>query len=74
MCTLVVNDVTFEVTPKRKNATIAYYTVNIVGYEAVDYKTIEIVGTREFSSMITVLENLALDAIANIDSSEEFSC
>jgi len=66
MLNLIINDVPIEVTIKYKNATISHYDVNIVGYD-----TIEVVGSREFSVMIGIIENEVLTAMSNIDS---FSC
>lgn len=66
MLSLIINDVPIEVTIKYKNATISYYVVDIVGYD-----TIEILGSREFGAMVSLIENEVLKAMSNIDS---FSC
>lgn len=63
MLNLIVNDVPVEVVVKYKNATISYYDVNIVGYGSI-----EVLGSREFSVMVGIIEAEIVTAMSNIDS------
>lgn len=63
MFNLIVNDVLVEVVVKYKNATISYYDVNIVGYGSI-----EVIGSREFSVMLGIIEAEIVTAMSNIDS------
>lgn len=62
MITLIVDDCTIEVTPKTKGMSVISYDISIVGHE-----TIEVPGPREFSNLMKVIQDLVLNAIANID-------
>ena len=63
MLNLIINDVPVEVVIKYKNATISYYDVNIVGYGSI-----EVIGSREFSVMLGIIEAEIVTAMSNIDS------
>lgn len=65
MLNLVINDCEVEVTTIMKGSgmTIHRYEVNIVGYE-----TIEVHGQREFGAMVKLIEDMTMNAMANLDS------
>ena len=63
MINIIVNDCEVEIVPVRKGMTIASYGICIVGYD-----TFEVLGQREFSQLIKIIEDQVLTAMANIDS------
>lgn len=65
MLYIVVDDCSVEIEVKRKGSgmSIHSYMVNIVGYD-----NFEVVGQREFSQLLSIIEDAIQKAMANLDS------
>lgn len=63
MLYIVVDDCSVEIEVKRKGMSIHSYMVNIVGYD-----NFEVVGQREFSQLLSIIEDAIQKAMANLDS------